>query len=420
MKDQTDPAGGPAAAARRDILLVDDSGVERHLLRARLERQGYTVIEASNGEEAADLLAERHIPLVLTDWMMPGLSGPELCRRLRAGHGGPDRPYTYIVLLTARDGPEAIAEGLDAGADDFLSKPVTAGELAARLAAGLRVLDMQARARAQAAALARAYDALSKVHRRMERDLEAAAEMQRGALPEQDMRVAGFRVASLYLPAGHVGGDHLGHVTAGSGRLAAFSVDVSGHGVASALETVRLAELLRPGADAKGGRIRLRGPHGFDPPHEIVARLNALSLERERSDLYFTTAMVTLDAARETGLLCRAGHPEPLILRASGAVEVLRTGGGPPVGLLPVEDYRSEAFRFGRADRLLLYTDGLSEVARRDGSLLDTQGLAGHLAACADLPAPALLAALAERVRAEQGGRALEDDASALLIEAPD
>jgi len=417
MTDQTDPAGGPAAGARRDILLVDDSAIARQQLRARLERQGYAVIEAGNGEEAVDLLAERHIPLVLTDWMMPGLSGPELCRRLRAGHGGADRPYTYIVLLTARDGPEAIAEGLDAGADDFLSKPVTAGELAARLAAGLRVLDMQARQRAQSAALARAYDALSEVHERMQRDLMAAAELQRGALPEQDTRVAGFRVASLYLPAGHVGGDHLGHVPGGSGRLAAFSIDVSGHGVASALETVRLAELLRPGP---AGSVRLHGPCGFRPPHETVAALNALSLERERSDLYFTTAMVTLDAARETGLLCRAGHPEPLILRASGEVEVLRTRGGPPVGLLPVEDYRSEAFRFGSADRLLLYTDGLTEVARRDGSLLDSEGLAGHLAACADLPAPALLACLAERVRAEQGGGALEDDASALLIEAPD
>ena len=412
------PDGEPANSPVRRVLVVEDSAVERRVLRARLERRGYAVSEAADGRAAAALLAREHVPLVLCDWMMPGMDGPALCRWIRRARGGDDRPYTYIILLTGRTGEDSVAEGLEAGADDFLSKPVGAGELNARLKSGWRVVTMQAGLLAERRALARANDALRATQARIERDLLAAAELQRGVIPPAEACCAGLRIAAAYRPAGHVGGDHIGYLAGEAGTVAAFSIDVSGHGVASALETVRLAELLRPGAAVEEGRLALTGADGLRSPGPVVGDLNALSLGRDHTDIYFTIAYAVLDPATGAGRLCRAGHAEPMILRADGRVEVLSGQGGPPVGLVPVAGYRDLPFTLGRGDRLLLHSDGLTEAARPDGSLLEAAGLARHLAACGAHPTGALLPALIARV-ARETGPAFEDDVSALLVERP-
>lgn len=404
-------------AATHRVLVVDDSRLQRRLLRARLEARGYEVAEAGDGTAAARLLSDDPVPLVICDWMMPGMDGPALCRWLRHRLTRDDRPYTYVILLTAKDAQADIAAGLAAGADDFLSKPVSEGELAARLASGARVVGMQARLLHQSAALSRAYDELKAAHERMEQDLGAAARLQRAAEPPALAERSGFAIAAAYRPAGHVGGDHIGHFEGPGRQIGAFSIDVSGHGVASALETVRLAELMRPGGEGEATRLPVAGPAGLGDPHSVIAALNALHLEQSREDLYFTMAYAVIEAETGHGRLCRAGHAEPLILRRDGRVETLSHGGGPPVGLLPYERFESVAFRLDPGDRLLLHSDGLTETAGPDGEMLDSAGLARHLAACRCLATGELLPALVAAVAAETGGFA--DDVSALLIEAP-
>jgi two-component system, cell cycle response regulator len=124
------------------ILIADDSIVSRHLLEATLHKWGYDVLVACDGAEALELLQREDAPaLIILDWMMPGMTGVEVCRRIRER----DRePYTYILLLTSKSQKEDLIEGMEAGADDYITKPFDQNELQVRLRAGTRLVDLQA------------------------------------------------------------------------------------------------------------------------------------------------------------------------------------------------------------------------------------------------------------------------------------
>lgn len=122
------------------ILIAEDNPVSRKLLEKTLTKAGYEVVSAKDGREALDLFAQRFFPIVLTDWMMPEMTGPELCRALRAQSGN---GYIFMILLTAKDSKDDIVEGLEAGADDYLTKPFNRAELMARLKTGTRILELE-------------------------------------------------------------------------------------------------------------------------------------------------------------------------------------------------------------------------------------------------------------------------------------
>lgn len=115
--------------------------VSRSVVKALLTKWGYDVLEAEDGNQAWDILKEEDTPrLVLIDWMMPGIDGLELSRRLRRLD---DNTYHYVILLTGRNSKEDIIDGLDAGADDYITKPFVAQELEVRLRVGSRILALQ-------------------------------------------------------------------------------------------------------------------------------------------------------------------------------------------------------------------------------------------------------------------------------------
>ena len=123
------------------ILLADDDVTSLRLTQGLLQRWDYEVILANNGLEAFRILNSAGAPrLALLDWMMPEMDGPAVCRELRMK---PPDAYVYLVLLTAKGGKQSVIEGLESGADDYLTKPVYAGELRARLRVGLRVLELE-------------------------------------------------------------------------------------------------------------------------------------------------------------------------------------------------------------------------------------------------------------------------------------
>ncbi len=138
---QTPCPESEGGACRLRILAAEDNPVFQSMLKTMLTRWGYEVIIAKDGNEAWSILESGEAPrLVLLDWMMPGMDGVEICRRVRSA----DRePYIYIVLLTARTESQDLVEGMDAGADDYLTKPFHAHELRVRLRAGRRILELQ-------------------------------------------------------------------------------------------------------------------------------------------------------------------------------------------------------------------------------------------------------------------------------------
>ncbi len=122
------------------ILIVEDNVVSRKLLEKSLIKAGYTVASVENGQEAIKALDEQFYPIIITDWVMPEMDGLQLCRAIRARDNA---GYIFIILLTAKDAQEDIVAGLEAGADDYLTKPINQPELVARLKSGLRILELE-------------------------------------------------------------------------------------------------------------------------------------------------------------------------------------------------------------------------------------------------------------------------------------
>lgn len=125
----------------RQVLIAEDDHLFRRILQTKLQEWGYEVVAVDSGTEAWKLLqGELNPDVLILDWMMPGIDGIELCRRIRSGKA--DR-YQYILLISGKDEKRDVVEGLDAGADDYLTKPFDIGELHARIRAGNRILALQ-------------------------------------------------------------------------------------------------------------------------------------------------------------------------------------------------------------------------------------------------------------------------------------
>jgi DNA-binding response OmpR family regulator len=123
------------------VLIADDEATTRHLIQVTLGNWGFEVLTAEDGTEALRILQGSNPPeIALVDWVMPRVDGLEVCRRMRAAL--PDAP-SYIILITARGGLENVVQGLEAGADDYVTKPFDPRELRARLHAGARVVQLQ-------------------------------------------------------------------------------------------------------------------------------------------------------------------------------------------------------------------------------------------------------------------------------------
>ncbi len=138
------------------VLIADDDSVSRRLLENYLQKWGYEVAVAANGAEAWRMFEQEHFPIVLSDWMMPELDGLELIQRIRATCSN----YVYTILLTSRSHKEDLVQGMEAGADEFVSKPFDKDELRVRLRAGERIIKLEMALKEQNRALLEAQKAM--------------------------------------------------------------------------------------------------------------------------------------------------------------------------------------------------------------------------------------------------------------------
>jgi len=192
------------------ILIADDSIVSRHLLEATLRSWGYDVVAVCDGLEAQEILQQPDAPrLAILDWMMPGLTGPEVCAGIRKRAS---EPYTYILLLTSRSLKEDLIEGMESGADDYVTKPFDRNELQVRLRAGKRLVDMQAELLAAREALREqaTRDSLTRIWNRNSILELLGRELARGARENNPLGVAIVdldRFKSVNDNHGHLAGD---------------------------------------------------------------------------------------------------------------------------------------------------------------------------------------------------------------------
>ncbi|WP_322868150.1 response regulator [Aquicoccus sp. G2-2] len=215
--------------------------MQRRLLRSLLTRWGYRVLEAASGTQALEISAEKTPDMIISDWMMPGMTGLEFCRKFRAM----DREtYGYFILLTSKNEKEEVAEGLDTGADDFLTKPVNTGELRARLTAGERILRMERELTAKNRLIKATLEELQSLYASIDSDLREAQKLQQSLIRERSRDFGLAQISLLLRSSGHVGGDLVGFFPVNKSRIGLYAIDVSGHGISSALMTARLAGYL--------------------------------------------------------------------------------------------------------------------------------------------------------------------------------
>ena len=228
----------------------------------------------------------------------------------------------------------------------------------------------------------------------------------------------GLGFLGLLRSSGHVGGDLVGFFEASARLVALYAIDVSGHGITSAMLTARLAGHLNTAT--RDYNIALSHTAGqfyrVLPPEVVVARFNDLMTRVIETDHYFTMAFALVDLDTGRVQLTQAGHPHPAVQRADGRVEFLGRG-GLPVGLIEGATYEQVELVLGPGDRLLMCSDGLTECPAPDGVLLDDAGLADMLARSRETRGPALLETLVWDLAAFHGGDRFPDDLSAVLFE---
>lgn len=397
---------------RRLVLLADNNTEQRSLLAGQLKHDGYDVIEAVDGAEALQL-SERLLPeFVLSDWLMPKMDGLEFCAAFRKL----SRPnYGYFVLLTSDSEAHAITDGLAAGADDFLSKPLVPRELLARLAAGERILRIEEELRASNTQLRRALSQLSETQAAMERDLREARKLQQGLMRERSGKFGQIEISLLLRPAGHIGGDLVGFFPIGEDRLGLYALDVSGHGVTAALLTAQLSVHLSGSSDQN---IALRGAQsGSDSagPAALAHFFNNMMLEEMNTDTYFTMIYAELNHITGQMRMVQAGHPHPALQRASGTVTHLGQG-GMPIGVFERPIFDEIEVTLGPGDRLLIASDGITEATTPNGRQLGNDGLEAVMRTNAFLHGHSFLESMAWSVSEYCRGER-QDDMSAVLIE---
>lgn len=406
----------------RNVLIVDDSRLQREILARSLRKWGYRVVEAESAEQALLLCASASFDLVLSDWMMPGMNGLDFCCAYR---NLPNEEYGYFILLTSKSEKVEIARGLDAGADDFLTKPVNQSELRARITAGDRIIAMQRELSDKNRMIGETLDKLQVAYDSIDADLVQARKIQQSMVPDRTRKFGNSHVSLLLKPCGHIGGDMVGMFAPNPDQVGFYSLDVSGHGITSAMMTARLGGYFSPSYFDQNLGIAHLGDQtrALREPEDVAKMLNERQVADTGIDEYYTLAYGTIDLPSGRLKLVQAGHPHPLVLRRDGSVEFVGQG-GIPIGLIENVDYTIYETDFEPGDRLLLYSDGFTECRLSNGEMLDADGLlmlidkckAGHSGN--GVFGPEFLDDLFwNLVQVMNTSKGMEDDVSAALIE---
>lgn len=326
------------------ILVIDDDTAVQELLRRTLKKQGYEVTVASDGEEGITQAQKLRPALIICDWIMPRLTGIEVCRRVKADA---NLSTTQFFLLTSLGSVADRVKGLDAGADDFISKPIELNELQARVRAGLRLHQLN--------------QDLQTQKRLLEAELAEAAEYVRSLLP--DPLATPVAIEAKFIPSRQLGGDCFDYFWLDSDHLAMYLLDVAGHGLRAALPSVAVLNLLR---------ARTIPNIDYYQPSDVLRALNTTFQMSYQNDKYFTIWYGVYNRPQRQLMYASAGHPPAVLLSGTATnspqVKRLKTP-GMPVGMFPDAEFADNTCEIGEHSTLYIFSDGVYEIHQPDGKV---------------------------------------------------
>ncbi len=341
---------------KEKILIVDDSEDIRILLRRILQAAGYEVTEVVNGEIALREIAGLRPDLILLDIVMPGISGYEVCETLKKTDAVSDVP---VIFLSAKSDAADKIKGLEIGGADYITKPFDKGEVLARAENQLKI-------RRLTNELIRTNIELTEKQKRLDEDLKAAAGIQQSLLPRTIPDIKNLMIAWKFMPSYMIGGDIFNIFRLDEDHIGLYTIDVSGHGVPSALVTVSVSQMLQPDS-GNVTKKKIYAPPGY----EIVSPGTALqALDNEypikRFEKYFTIVYMIIDIKNGILSYSSAAHPPPVILHQDSDLELLDKG-GTIIGLGGLIPFEEEQKNLRGGDKIILYTDGIVEYQNDGG-----------------------------------------------------
>ncbi|HUO84761.1 MAG TPA: fused response regulator/phosphatase [Thermoanaerobaculia bacterium] len=341
------------------ILVIDDNAADARLISRVLERHGYDVNAAFSGEEGLIRARERAPDCVLVDYRMPGMDGYEVCRRLKTD---PALQSVPVLMLTGADSTRNLVEGLEAGADDFVTKSAELEVILARMRALLRIKAYQDRIVEQSTQLRTLYeevkqksDKILALNQRMNKDLQFARKVQESLLPARVFRAPGLEIRSAYIPSETLSGDFYDYFEAGRDRLLVFVADVSGHGLPSAILVSLLKSYLHSDATQS------------ESLSSFMANLNNFLCTASLPSQFATAQLFRYDPSRRTLDYCSAAHPPFLLFRRSEGKASVVENPGHLLGALPQVEYEEFHLQVEPGDLLFAYTDGLTDLRNMQG-----------------------------------------------------
>jgi len=391
---------------KEKILIVDDSEDIRVLLKRILAKTGYDVTEATGGEEALFLAEAIRPDLVLLDIVMPGMDGFTVCEELGRKGLLTDVP---VIFLSARSDTADKVRGLETGGSDYITKPFEKAEVLARVENQLKI-------RRLTCELKRSNARLSEKQAVLDEDLRAAAGIQQSLLPRTVPDIEGLVIAWKFMPSHVIGGDMFNVFRLDEDHVGMYMIDVSGHGVPSALITVSVSQALEPNS----GRITKERTYEA-PGYRITSPgrvMEALDREYpiERFGKYFTIVYLVINTRTGAVTYSNAAHPSPLIVRGDGSMEPLDKG-GTIIGLDGRLPFEEEEKSLRKGDRVVLFTDGVVEYQDSSGEFFGENRLYSLLSDLRNEGVEALLDTVVSAIQGFGKGAEVQDDITLVALE---
>ena len=372
------------APSKVTIVIAEDSRVQAKVLQQRLNGAGYEAYVGLNGALALELVKQHRPDVVVSDIEMPTMTGYELCRAIKQDT---DLRHTPVILLSTLAEAEDIIRGLDAGADNYITKPFDTNYLISRIEAlrttpladaesattnseisvtlGGRTYKVKSGRQQTLNLLVSTFesavgknkelhrsneqlilakeklsawntqleslnDRLSQMNGRMTRDLAAAAKVQKSLLPNEPVEIPGLLIQWNYTPCEELAGDFLNYAKLDDNTLALYVVDVSGHGAASALLAVAIGRVLSPVVSATSLLVRhdpFTGKRLVTAPTTVLDELNRRFQMDSQGELHFTILYGLLDLRTKLFRYACGGHPQPVLLRRGEAARFAEGAG---------------------------------------------------------------------------------------------
>ena len=339
------------------ILVVDDLEVNRDLLARRLTRLGHHVEQAEDGQQALDRLRAEPWDLVLLDVMMPVLDGIATLTALKQDDGTRHVP---VIMISANTELESVVKCIELGAEDYLPKPFDPVLLRARVSASLEKKRLRDREQAYS--------------RRMQRDLEVGARIQRDFLPDALPTLPDYEFAAHFEPAREVGGDFYDAFCLADGSVALVVGDVCDKGVGAALFMALFRTLIRAGTIAQ---IDDAATHtSEDRVLSVVARTNDyIARTHGRTNMFATLFVGTLEPHTGRIAYVNGGHEPPRVMHCGGSVRATLPPTGPAVGMFPDVTFHAGNVQLEPGETLLILTDGITESRSPDGGFFGDEAV---------------------------------------------